>query len=79
MKKISFSGLKAGIFLPSKGMHTPTALATRMEAIEPSLYFSTAELLSFSLAVESHVQSPDVLGRRRTRTNNIFKILKEAA
>jgi hypothetical protein len=79
MKKISFSGLRAGTFLPSKGMHTPTALATRMQAIEPSLYFSAALLLSFSLTSASHVQSQHMLGRRRMRTKQISKILKEHA
>ncbi|KAF9674481.1 hypothetical protein SADUNF_Sadunf10G0131700 [Salix dunnii] len=46
MKKISFSGLKAFIFLPSRGRPTPIAPATRTESIEPSLYFSASPLSS---------------------------------
>jgi hypothetical protein len=74
MKKESFSGLRARNFLPSNGMHTPAAPATRMEAIEHSLYLSAVLLLLFVFPASSHVQSPYVVGRKIIRINSKFKM-----
>lgn len=65
MKNTSFSGLRAGIFLLSNGRLTPSAPATRMDAIEPNLYLS-ASFLFGGVASSLHVHSPKtIVGRRR--------------
>ncbi|KAJ0590664.1 hypothetical protein HanIR_Chr04g0200001 [Helianthus annuus] len=55
IKKPSFSGLKAGTTLPMKGIHTPRAPATRMEASAMSLYLRASLFLpSFSSGSQVH-------------------------
>ncbi|KAM1107584.1 hypothetical protein EV1_004288 [Malus domestica] len=44
-KKMAFSGLGVGIFLPSNGRLSPTAPAPRMEAREPTLHLSASSSL----------------------------------
>ncbi|KAJ0928548.1 hypothetical protein HanRHA438_Chr04g0195321 [Helianthus annuus] len=56
IKKPSFSGLKAGTTLPMKGIHTPSAPATRMEASAMSLYWRASFFLpSFSSGSQGHL------------------------
>ena len=70
MKKMWFSGFRAGTFFPSRGMLTPAAPATRMEAIAASLYLSDSPpLLGWSeCSASSHEQSDKTkLGRKKMR------------
>lgn len=66
MKKIGFSGCNDGIVFPRIGMQTPTAPATRMEAIAPSLYFRASLLLPPSSSA-SHVHSAEARAGSKRR------------
>lgn len=56
IKKISFSGLNAGITLPRSGIQTPIALATSIDANAAILYLRALDL-SLSSSSSSHVHS----------------------
>nr|GLL36211.1 hypothetical protein PanWU01x14_301810 [Ipomoea trifida] len=65
IKNKFLSGLSAGTAdLPSTGKETPMALATRIDAMAPSLYLR-AKLLSLSSSSDSQVHSPrTIVGNR---------------
>jgi len=70
MKKISFSGLNAGITLPRRGIHNPIALAIRID-IKAIILYLIAFTLSWSSSSLSHVHSAVTRVGRTTNKINI--------